>query len=369
MAEAAGRGGVVDPERVGLDPTRLARADDAMRRLLTLGEFSAVALAVSRHGRLAHARCFGTARYAGGDPVTDRSLFAVASVTKPLAAAAVMLLIERGRFHLGTLVADLVPAFGRNGKRGVTVGHLLTHTSGINEQFVQAVPYTTPREHFERVHQAPLLWPPGSRVAYSSAGFSALGAVVEHTTGAPAARFLAEALFAPLGMGDTFLAPAAEHRARLVECARPNGADMLPELLETGSLAGSAFSTARDLVRFGTLFLTGGRAAGPPGGQVLSPPSVAAMVLDRTGALPAGPDAPPGAAFHFGLGWILAAPALWACDLVSPRAFGHSGSSGAFLVVDPTYDLVAAFTANRWGGKGAGIAEVLNAVLASVRPE
>jgi CubicO group peptidase (beta-lactamase class C family) len=54
------------------------------------------------------------------------------------------------------------------------------------------------------------------------------------------------------------------------------------------------------------------------------------------------------------------------CDLASPRAFGHTGSSGAFLVVDPTYDLVAALLANRWGGKWMWMVEVMNAVWASL---
>ncbi|MGH6912427.1 MAG: serine hydrolase domain-containing protein, partial [Geminicoccales bacterium] len=119
------------PPGVGLLPDRLARADDAARRLLARGVFSAVSLAVSRRGALVHERFFGTTRYAGSAPVTARSLFAIASVTKPLAAAAVMLLLERGLFHLGTPVTDLVPDFGHKGKKDVTVEHLLTHTSGI----------------------------------------------------------------------------------------------------------------------------------------------------------------------------------------------------------------------------------------------
>ncbi|MGH2370598.1 MAG: serine hydrolase, partial [Chloroflexota bacterium] len=105
--------------------------------------------------------------------------------------------------------------------------------------------------------------------------------------------------------------------------------------------------------------------AGPAGAQVLSPTSIGAMLVDRTGHLPAAPGTAPGAR-HFGLGWMLAAPALWACDLVSPKAFGHTGSSGAYLVVDPTYDLTVALIANRWGGDPTGIAEVMNAAVASV---
>lgn len=365
-----GAGGVREsraarPERAGLLPDRLAHADEAARRLLARGVFSAVSLAVSRGGVLAHERFFGTTRYAGGEPVTERSLFCIASVTKPLAAAAVLLLVERGLCHLGTPVADLVPEFGRGGKQAVTIEHLLTHTSGISEQWIDAVPYATRDEYLARIRQAPLLWPAGSHVAYCSAGFSALEEVIERTTGTPAAQFLAEALFAPPGMRDTYYRPEEELHARIVECARPNGQDMVREALEVGTLAGAGFSTARDLVRFGNLFLAGGRAAGPGAPQVLSPTGVAAMLLDRTSHLPSAPGTPPGVR-RFGLGWVLARPALWACDLVSPRAFGHPGSSGAYLIVDPTYDLVVALLANRWGGDPTGMAEVLNGAVAAV---
>ena len=115
-------------------------------------------------------------------------------------------------------------------------------------------------------------------------------------------------------MRDTFLSPRAEHRDRIVECLRPNGADMLPELLERGR----------------------SRAAS-------SPPCTTSC----------------GSA-------ISSSPALWARDLVSPRAFGHQGSSGAYLAIDPTYELVVARVGNRWGGDPAGMAEVMNAAVAAV---
>jgi CubicO group peptidase (beta-lactamase class C family) len=353
------------PEEGRLLPERRARVDEAAQRLLARGR-SAVTLGISHHGRLVYARCFGTTRYGGSEPVTERSLFAIASVTKPIAAAAVLLLLERGRFALDTPVGALVPDFGRNGKQAVTVGHLLTHTSGIDEHAVYGPhlgPYTTREAYFERVLRAPLVWPPGSYVAYSSAGYSALGELIGHVTGAPAAQFLAEELFAPLGMRDTFLSPPVEERPRIADCLRPDGADMLPQLLGLGSLAGSLFSTARDLLRFGNLFLTGGRT--PGGRQVLSPTTAAAMRVDRTGHLPPAPGTPPGVR-RIGLGWMLASPTLWACDLASPQAFGHQGSTGAYLLVDPAYELVVALIGNRWGGDPTGIAEVMNAAVATL---
>jgi serine-type D-Ala-D-Ala carboxypeptidase len=353
----------VRPEEVGLVAEQLARADEAARRCLERGVGTAVTFAVSRHGVLAHVRCFGKQGHDGSEMATERSLFPIASVSKPVAATAIVLLMERGLFGLTTPVAELVPDFGRNGKRGVTVEHLLTHTSGLNEQFVDGFPYTTREAYYERLLNAPLMWAPGTYVAYSSAGFNALSEVIRHVTGKPAASFLAEELFAPLGMHDTFLSPPQEEHHRLVECRRPNGADMLPELIGGGGLAGAMFSTAADLVRFGNLFLAGGRMA--EGAGLLSPTSVSAMMVDRTGHLPAAPGTPPGAR-RIGLGWMLPSPGLWACDFASPRAFGHQGSTGAYLVVDPTYDLVVARIGNRWGGTPAGVPEVMNAAMAAV---
>jgi CubicO group peptidase (beta-lactamase class C family) len=345
-------------------PERLARVDEAAQRLLARGR-SAVTLGISRRGALVHLRCLGARQYGGDEPVTDRSLFAIASVTKPIAATAVMLLIERGCFGLDTPVAALVPEFASSGKQSVTVEQLLTHSSGIDDQRVDG-PHTTREAYFERLLQAPLMWPPGSHVAYSSVGFSALGEIIRHVAGVPAAQFLADELFAPLGMRDTFLSPPVEQRPRIVECTRPNGADVVRMEVERGALGGGIFSTASDLVRFGHLFLAGGRT--PGGRQVLSPTTIAAMLVDRTSHLPPAPGTPPGRR-RIGLGWMLASPRLWACDLVSPRAFGHQGSTGAYLLVDPTYGLVVALIGNRWGGDPTGIAEVMNTAVATLVAE
>jgi CubicO group peptidase (beta-lactamase class C family) len=352
---------------VGLLPRQLALADEAAGRLLARGAGSALTLAVSRRGVLAHERHFGTASYGGSEPVTERSLFAIASVSKPIAATATMLLIERGLFGLETPVAALVPAFGQPAKRAVTVEHLLTHTSGLNEQFVLGVPYTTRDALYARLYQAPLAWPPGTHVSYSSAGFTLLGEIIRHVAGRPPGDFLADELFAPLGMADSLIPVPPEERGRIVECRRPNGEAMVPELLETAGLAGGVFSTAPDLARFGNLFLAGGRAA--DGTRILSPATVAAMLVDRTSHLPEAPGTPATPLGHprrLGFGWMLASPALRACDLVPPRAFGHQGSTGAYLVVDPMHELVVARIGNRWGGDPAGMAEVLNAAVAAV---
>jgi serine-type D-Ala-D-Ala carboxypeptidase len=359
----------------GLLADRLDRADEAARRLVARGNCSAVALAIRYRGALVHERYFGVTRTVGGAPLTGGALFPIASVSKPLTAAATMILVDRGLLTLQTRVAELVPAFGANGKERVTVEHLLTHTSGLDERWIDAERYETHDAHLERVRAAPLLWPAGSHVAYCSAGFAALEEVIERAANVPASRFLAESLFAPAGMADTYYRPPPEQLGRIVECVRPNGRDMVRPLLATGSLAGAIFSTARDLVRFGGLFLEDGRtryprkvsestaSRFPP--QVLSFASIGAMLTDRTGHLPPAPGAGGGTP-HFGLGWMLARPTLWGCDTASPVAFGHTGSSGAYLLGDPTRALVVALLGNRWGGDPGDIPAVMNAAVSSV---
>jgi CubicO group peptidase (beta-lactamase class C family) len=200
----------------------------------------------------------------------------LASVTKPLAAYAVLVAFEEGALDLDE------PA----GPEGSTVRHLLAHTSGLafDEHRVTA--------------------PPGTRRLYSNAGFEALGEHLAKVTDIPFPDYLRQAVLEPLGMTQTFL----------------DG---------DGSPAHSAVSCVDDLIRF---------AAELQAPRLLDPRTEAAAMTVQfpglKGVLPGYGHQNPN---DWGLGFEIrsAKRPHWTGETASPRTFGHFGQSGTFLWVDP----------------------------------
>ena len=200
--------------------------------------------------------------------------FALASVTKPLVAYAVLVAVEEGAVELDE------PA----GPPGSTVRHLLAHASGLS--FDE-----------DRVMAAP-----GNRRLYSNAGFEALAGHVERATGIPFAGYLREAVLAPLGMADRELA---------------------------GSPGAGAFSTVADLSRFAAELLAPRLIAPQTHAEATS-----VVFPGLRGVLPGyGIQA----ANDWGLGFEIRAAKSphWTGAASSPRTFGHFGQSGTFLWTDP----------------------------------
>ncbi|NUS17798.1 MAG: beta-lactamase family protein [Streptomyces sp.] len=223
---------------------------------------------------------------AGTHGPQDRA-FPLASVTKPLAAYAVLVACEEGAFELDD------PA----GPDGATVRHLLAHASGLafDERRVMAAP--------------------GTRRIYSNAGFEVLGETVAAATGMSFAEYLGEAVLEPLGMTGTSL---------------------------PGSPGAGAVSTAADLARF---------AAELQAPRLLHPSTVAAATLEVAfpglrGVLPGyGMQA----ANDWGLGFEIRGVKSphWTGALSSPATFGHFGQSGTFLWCDPAAGLACAALTDR----------------------
>src|SRR5436305_14662241 len=120
------------PESVGFNSARLGQAHTLLQRWVESGRLPAAALCVARNGRIVAPRFFGRQRPEAGAPaLREDALFLIASITKPVTATAVMLLVERGELSLNDRVAEFVPDFARNGKQDIRILHLLTHTSGL----------------------------------------------------------------------------------------------------------------------------------------------------------------------------------------------------------------------------------------------
>ncbi|WP_225101369.1 non-ribosomal peptide synthetase [Streptomyces sp. CoH27] len=220
-----------------------------------------VGIAVIADGELRGAWGFGTLGTENPTPVDARTLFQVGSISKHVTALAVLRLVQEGRLDLDTDVNRLLTTWRLPGEGGVTLRHLLSHTSGLGEQAYHGYrgdermpalrevldgrpPAVTPAVRPER--------PPGSGYQYSSSNYAVVQQVLEDVTGQPFGPLLRSLVLEPLGMSDSDFAPDAPYRYdgpvavnhRLDGTAYPEGWHLYPE-----SAAGGLWSTPADVAR------------------------------------------------------------------------------------------------------------------------
>jgi CubicO group peptidase (beta-lactamase class C family) len=303
-----------------------AYADEVVRA----GTYPAAALLVSdREGPM------WTYVAPGDQGVGIDSIFPVASITKPIVAVAVMQLVERGLLRLDQPVAELIPGFDLHDKGAVTVRHLLTHTSGLSEDGAALERLTEARApidaYFDLASGATLRFPPGTRGEYSNLGFYVLANLVTRLSKTPYPAYLRERIFQPLGMADTGFAPPDPARAA-PHHATP---EHLSYRFSLAKPSGGLWSTVSDLARFGRAFLVEGQA-------LLSESTRTEMTrLQTAGVAAARGKRPP--AWRLGLGWFKPDPKRPdRCE----EAFGHAGSTGSLLWVDPRRGFIFVFLSN-----------------------
>ncbi|MBI2805199.1 MAG: beta-lactamase family protein [Planctomycetes bacterium] len=365
------------PESMGLDPIALRRADDLVQRWLKEDRIPAAGWCVGRRGRMIEPRLVGRQRAAKNAPALRKeALFLVASITKPVTVTAVMMLLERGQLALDNRVADFIPAFAGNGKRDVTIRHLMTHTSGLPDM----VPNN---EKLRRAHQPlsafvrdtcrlPLLFPSGTRVSYQSMGTLMLAEIVHQVTGVTLADFLAKEVFGPLGMSDTSLGvQAGPRRDRVAGVRVPADLEKAdwnwntPYWLGLGAPWGGLITSPADFARFCQMMLGGG-AVGKV--RILSPASVRAMTSNQLAAMPRAPEEDRRCR-PWGLGWRLNWPAHSANfgDVLGPRTYGHWGATGTLCWMDPDAEaFFILFTTQPQEPEGRFLARLSNVVASSL---
>ena len=294
----------MDAERLGFAPERLARIDAFLKeRYLDTGLLPHAQLLVARDGEIAHFSHQGAARE-GGAAIDERSLFRIASMTKPITSAAFMQLVETGAVAVDTPVHHVLPQFkgvgvyngGGGGVPFLTKSttepmrmlDLLRHTSGLtygfqNRSNVDAAYREAKLGEWHggddlqtfvaKLGELPLEFSPGEAWNYS-VSTDVLGAVVERVSGKPLDQYFHDHLFAPLGMHDTFFQVPSDKVDRLTDCyvwhpkkrervmfdtgAQSNWAKR-PNLLSGG---GGLVSTALDYHRFCQMCANGGTLDG-----------------------------------------------------------------------------------------------------------
>jgi CubicO group peptidase (beta-lactamase class C family) len=358
------------PQAVGLSPARVADLKPSLQRLVDEGKVPGGVALVARHGRIAQVTTFGYRDLSAKTPMTEDTIFAVASMTKPVTCLAVMTLVEQGKVGLDDPVGMYLPELNElrvlgdprddteaevatvPAKRPVTVRHLLSHTSGISygvftstdprlRRAYQRVGVVGPRpktiaELVARLGKVPLAHQPGEGWTY---GFShdVLGRLIEVVSGQGFDQYLQERIFGPLDMRDTsFHVPTSKRDRVATIYDAGEGGNLSPLPKEYGSetffsVGSGLFSTARDFARFAQMLRNGGSL---DGARVLSPGTVAAMTTNQIGEH----SAAPGRKYGLGLGLALS-PGPDGATPVLIRYYAGGVYSTTFWVV-PGRDLV-----------------------------
>jgi len=263
-----------------------------------------VALVVDADG-VVYTGAFGEQDSANDVPMATDTIFRIASMTKPVTSVAVMMLVQEGDIGLDDPVSDYLPAFegkqvienfnaadksytSRPATTVMTVRHLLTHTSGLGYPFSNhTLAALVGAQPGASATQFPLLHDPGTRWTYGEST-RVLGTLVEEVSGQPLDEFLAERIFVPLGMSDTFYKVPAPKTGRVATVHRmtpdglvetPNPAEITAPVYGDGGL----HSTAADYAKFIQLFLNEGRA--PNGMRLLSEATALLMGQNHTGSV------------------------------------------------------------------------------------
>lgn len=254
------------------------------------GAFAGAVAAVGCEGKTIFLRAYGhcsilPARQKMGQDM----LFDLASVTKVVATTcSVMKLVDDGKLSLSDKVRTYLPEFGVNGKNDVTVGNLLTHTSGLPEWSDLYLRCSTRSGILREVCSSDLIQPIGKSVRYSDLGFIVLGEVVERAAGMRLDLYANREIFSPLAMKQTMFNPRRSLISRCVPTEYSNWRlrilrgevhDENAYAMEGVSGHAGLFSTAGDLLRFGAMVYQLGEFKAK---RILNPESVRAMAANQT---------------------------------------------------------------------------------------
>lgn len=354
-----------------IDMTRIDLISKRMQSFVDESRIPGCVTLVMHGGKTVHENAVGFADRASNLKLNIDSLFQVMSMTKPVTAIAIMMLVDDGLVNLNDPIDRFLPGFSamkveidENGnkklvdsRRKILVRHLLTHMSGFSSS--DPPPLTddmkwklTLAEVVERISNAPLVSEPGTRVSYSGLGFSVAGRIVEIASGKRFDAFLDERLFVPLGMQDTHFFLPKDKQGRLAKVYyRESGKlalldeDPFRPGAKLANPAGGLYSTARDMAAILRMMLNKGVYRSR---RILSQRSVETMTQIQS--LPPGPNSTESTAY--GYGWAVTSGPSNSATLMEPGVFGHSGAFGTYFWADPASNVCAVFLTQILGGDG-----------------
>ena len=376
----------VSPESLGLSSSRLDRVADYLKEYVDSGKLPGYLVVVSRRGQPAYLHRYGLRDVEAQAPVKEDTIFRIYSMSKPITSVAAMSLYERGVFQLDNPVSAFIPelkglevfqAGDRDHYRTVPAEHemtirdLLTHTSGLTYGFMNIHPVDamyrargvegsrskgTLKGMVEKLGELPLLFSPGTRWSYSVAT-DVLGYLVEVLSGMTLDAYLAEHIFAPLGMTDTsfFVPPDKVPRFSANYDYHEGGIRLADSPMDSPycrrasflSGGGGLVSTASDYLRFTHMLRNKGVLNGE---RILGRKTVEFMTINH---LPNNNDLGsmgqkvfsemPFDGIGFGLGFSVVLDPAKGNIIGSPGEYAWGGAASTAFWIDPVEDLSVIF--------------------------
>ena len=372
-------------ESVGMSTEVLSRIDEMMQEQIDAGRIQGGATIVARRGKVVHFSTHGEMDVEKGRAMEPDALYIMASSAKPVIGVATLVLVDEGLISLNDPLSKFIPEFanqkvavpaksangdgkkewskgkGDNKGRGkanmgkgddpeqhlvpvktpLTIHHLLTHTSGLTGGGIERTKEDSFAAYVPKLAQAPLIFQPGTRWAYSNVGFhEVLPRIIEIVTETPFHEFMQERLFNPLEMNNSYFHVPSEKVSKRVVIA---GLDFK----EKGS--GGLVSAAEDFLHFEQMLLNDGELFGR---RLLSPAIVKMMSSNQVGDLFAtsgkGVKAQNGMGFGYGVAVTL--DPITAGSSRGKGAFGWGGAAGTVSWTDPKNELVGVLMLQQPGG-------------------
>ena len=321
------------PEDVGMSAAVLTGALGVYEEAIERGELVGVVVLVARRGRIVLHEALGWRDKEQGLPMERNTLFRMASNTKPLVATGIAKLIEQGRLEYTDLVRTHIPEWDNYRAGFITVGQLLSHSSGlrISSLFLQPLAAnTTLQKEAARFGSVGASVPPGETYSYSNPGYNTLAALVEIGSGQLLEDYLKDIAYRPLGMADSYNHQAGHkldgklNRMGAVYYERGSNGEWEPGGTPGGPVAypfargsGGMISTTWDYAVFCQMFLNGGIYNGV---RILEPETVELMT---------SPEIQVSGGGGYGYGWR-----------ITDGIYGHGGSDGTNAWVDPERGII-----------------------------
>jgi CubicO group peptidase (beta-lactamase class C family) len=376
--------GTARPADVRLSPARLATLDAAMQAAVEKREKAGLVVLIAKNGKVVHHKAYGMADIEASVPMKPDSIVRLNTMMKPITSVALLTLYEQGEFQLSDPLEKYIPAMaslrvyaGTDGagktateapRRKPTIHDVFRHTAGFVygtgnapvDRIYQELGITNTaakslRELVaEKLPQAPLLYHPGEQWVYS-VSHDVQAYLVEYFSGMPFDQYLKKAIFAPLGMKDTYFGLAQDRVARQTSIYGPDGKGRL-KLVEDRSgkrpagdsdsyarFANTPFggtglsSTAMDYARFAQMLVNGGELNGV---RILGRKTVELMAsnhLPPAVGMLTGRNAGSG----YGLGVIVLVDPPASGNLGSVGQFGWAGAATTWVIMDPKEKMVA----------------------------
>lgn len=364
---------IVSENGSGIDSVKLAEIPIQMQQFVNGKKIAGAITLVVHNGQVVSFEAVGFQDIEKNIPMQKNTIFRIASMTKPFAAAAIMMLKEEGKLQLDDPVEKYLPEF-RNmwlvsemaeGKatlirptRQVTIRDILAHTDGL-AALPPDIHVNSIAEYTLVTSQRPLLFEPRSRWKYGGSGITAAARIVEALTGQPYDEFLSKRIFIPLKMEDTFFSPPLESLGRIAALYHPSADSSGLEAIEPPDWRrfprpeGGLFSTASDMSKWMQAILNKGIYNGT---RILTEKSVIELTKVQTGELETGFTDGMG----FGLGFGVVRKPTGVTSMLLPGAFGHGGAFGTQYWADPKNNTIYILMIQRQGFGNGDASDIRN---------